>query len=306
MHVRVSLHGARALATRLIADAADEPSADPSPWDLVAEPGRAGLERAVATALVLDTVNFGSGWHPVLRKDPGVSGSTTVARGIRRWLELGGPTVDRLRRCDTAVIAEACGQPLDEPGPRELMELFAAALRELGDLLATHYDGRVLPMVEEARGSAARFASLLAPLPGFADRSTHDGREVALYKRAQLAAADVHRASGGRAPGAFADVDRLTAFADNLVPHVLRLEGVLDVEPELVARIAAGALLPHGSPEEVELRATGVHAVELVCDELARQGAATTPAELDARLWRRGGGARFKAVPRHRTRCRAY
>ena len=53
-------------------------------------------------------------------------------------------------------------------------------------------------------------------------------------------------------------------FADNLVPHVLRLDGVLWFDPELVARIERGELIEHGSPEEVEIRACAVHAVELL------------------------------------------
>jgi Potential Queuosine, Q, salvage protein family len=102
--------------------------------------------------------------------------------------------------------------------------------------------------------------------------------------------------------------DRLTAFADNLVPHVLRLDGVLRLDPALTAAIEAGELLAHGSAEEVELRACAVHAVELlaaagVCDASA---VSLTPAEIDAALWNRGRAARYKALPRPRSRNTAY
>ncbi len=40
-------------------------------------------------------------------------------------------------------------------------------------------------------------------------------------------AADLAAAFRGQGPGRFRDLDRLTLFADNLVPHVLRREGVL-------------------------------------------------------------------------------
>jgi hypothetical protein len=97
------------------------------------------------------------------------------------------------------------------------------------------------------------------------------------------------------------DLDRLTAFADNLVPHVLLLDGVLRLDPALRARIEAGELLGHGSTEEVELRACAVHAIELLA-------AATplTPAEIDGILWNRGGGDRYKSHPRPRSRNTAY
>ena len=94
----------------------------------------------------------------------------------------------------------------------------------------------------------------------FADVSGYDGRPVPFLKRAQIAAADLQRAGVAD----FGDLDRLTMFADNLVPHVLRLDGVLWFDPELVARIERGELIEHGSPEEVEIRACAVHAVELL------------------------------------------
>ena len=100
----------------------------------------------------------------------------------------------------------------------------------------------------------------------------------------------------------FRDLDRLTMFADNLVPHVLRLDGVLTYEPELLARIERGELLEHGSPEEIEIRACALHAVELMTE--ARP--ATLPADIDYVLWNRGQDPRYKAQPRHRSRCTAY
>jgi hypothetical protein len=92
-------------------------------------------------------------------------------------------------------------------------------------------------------------------------------------------------------------------FADNLVPHVLRLDEVLWFDPELVARIEAGELIEHGSPEEVEIRACAVEAVERI---VAARGGELTAAAVDQLLWTRGQGPRYKARPRHRSRCTAY
>ena len=118
------------------------------------------------------------------------------------------------------------------------------------------------------------------------------------FKRAQLAAADLHLQ--GLAPAA--DLARLTLFADNLVPHVLRIDGVLAFDPDLVARIDRGELLVHDSAEEVEIRACAVHAVELL---VAAHGA-TTATAVDNALWHRGAAPRYKAHPRHRARTTAY
>ena len=90
-------------------------------------------------------------------------------------------------------------------------------------------------------------------------------------------------------------------FADNLVPHVLRLDGVLRFDPALVARIEAEELIEHGSPEEVEIRACALHAVELIAADSGR-----FPAEIDEALWNRGQEPHYKASPRHRSRCTAY
>jgi hypothetical protein len=116
------------------------------------------------------------------------------------------------------------------------------------------------------------------------------------YKRAQIAASDL--ALAGIAD--FHDLDRLTIFADNLVPHVLRVDGVLRYQPALAARIDAGVPLPQG-PEEREIRACAVHA----CERLAER-TGTPPRVLDVRLWNRGQAPEYKRVPRHRTRSVYY
>jgi hypothetical protein len=128
--------------------------------------------------------------------------------------------------------------------------------------------------------------------------SPYDGEDVPFFKRAQIAAADL--ALAGLAPAR--DLQRLTVFADNLVPHVLRLDGVLAFDDSLVARIEAGELIEHDSPEEVEIRACALNAVELL---VAAHGA-TTATAVDNALWHRGGEPRYKARPRHRARTTAY
>ena len=131
-----------------------------------------------------------------------------------------------------------------------------------------------------------------------ARRLEHDGEPVPFYKRAQLAAADLHLQ--GLAPAA--DLPALTLFADNLVPHVLRVDGILAVDDTVAARIERGELLEHGSPEEVELRACAVHAVE----RLVHTHGSTTATAVDNALWHRGGGPRYKARSRHRARTTTY
>jgi len=98
----------------------------------------------------------------------------------------------------------------------------------------------------------------------------------------------------------FADLDRLTIFADNLVPHVLRCDGVLVYDDRLAARIDSGEQLPRGGVER-EIRACAVHACELISQRTGVPARA-----LDTWLWTRGQAPEYKAHPRHRCRTVFY
>jgi Potential Queuosine, Q, salvage protein family len=252
-------------------------------------------ERLAAFWLTLDAINFGSGWFPTLRKEPGRSGYFTVAIGVRRRFAARGPwSADELARITAGEIADT----LNQDPEHELMGLYARSLSDLGGRVSREHDGSFGAVVDAAGGSAVALATRLGTWDCFADSSTYDELTVPFLKRAQIAAADLARAG----VAALGDVDRLTMFADNLVPHVLRLDGVLGFDPGLVARIEAEQLIEHGSPEEVEIRACAVHAVELLAAE--RPGACA--AAIDELLWNRGRDPRYKATPRHRSRCTAY
>ena len=167
------------------------------------------------------------------------------------------------------------------------MALYARALNDLGGFL----EGRTaLEAVAAAGGSAERLAEIAVnEMPLFDDPG--------FYKRAQILPSDLALAG----VAAFDDLDSLTAFADNVVPHVLRLDGVLRYEPALAARIDAGEPLESGAREEREIRACAVSACELIAAEIGEP-----PRVVDGRLWNRGQAPRYKAVPRHRTRTVHY
>ncbi|CAN5666893.1 hypothetical protein BH10ACT1_BH10ACT1_21690 [soil metagenome] len=298
----VAIDGDRlaAYAATLPADQVCRPTLEPG--DLPAVDG-AGL---VAWVVTVNAVNFGSGFFPVLAKRPGLSGSRTVFALLQERFDRFGPlTVDELRAATAVGCAELFGQ--DPSGPAaELMAWFAAAWSALGHALADRWDGSFPHLVEDASGSAARLAELLADIDGWHDEAVHDGVPVPLHKRAQITPAHLAMAFSGTGPGHFTDLDRLTIFADNLVPHVLRVDGVLRFDPELVDRIDREVLLVPGSAEEVEIRAVAVHAAELLVGQLRQDGHPATAMGLDQVLWSRGGGRRYKARPRHRSRTTAY
>jgi hypothetical protein len=287
---------AQALAGALMRDAhpppaALTPEAEPPP------PTRAEREACAAYWLTMDAINFGSGWFPTLRKRGGLSGYHTIAAALREQFDDHGAwSAAELTGLDVGTLARILGQ---DPG-HELMALYAASLRDLGQRVTAEHGGSFAAIADAGWGSAVALAQRLGGWRCFEDRSRYAELEIPFLKRAQIAAADLARAGVAR----FGDLDQLTMFADNLVPHVLRLDGILAFDPELVARIDRGELIAHGSPQEVEIRACAVHAVELLVT--AAPGRGISAAAADQLLWQRGQQPRYKASPRHRSRCTAY
>jgi hypothetical protein len=269
-------------------------SADQLPPDPETELVEGDREARTAFVLCLDAINFGSGWWPTIRKRPGRSGYFTIAAGLTERFRDSGPwSAGELTELRAADIAGALGQD----AAHSLMTHYAAALNDVGERVSANHGGRFEAVVEAAQGSALALADVLAEWRAFADVSTYEDRPVPFFKRAQIAAADLDRMGVAE----LHDLNGLTAFADNLVPHVLRVDGLLRLDPSLEAKIEAGELLEHGSPAEVELRACTVHAIE----QLAA-AAPLTPAEIDGVLWNRGRAPRYKSLPRPRSRNTAY
>jgi hypothetical protein len=253
-------------------------------------------EQRAAFIICLDAINFGSGWWPTIRKQEGRSGYFTVAGGLAsRFREGGALSADELAEITPTTVAQLLSQEPTHP----LMREYAVALRDVGAHVLADHSGSFGSVVDSAHGSAVTFAEILSRWSSFADTSSYQGRDVPFFKRAQIAAGDVHLARVDE----LRDRDRLTAFADNLVPHVLRVDGVLVLDERLRGAIESGELIEHGGEQEVELRACTVHAVELLADALGRR---LTPAEIDQALWNRGRSARYKSLPRPRSRTTAY
>jgi len=187
------------------------------------------------------------------------------------------------------------------------MEKFAQALNQLGHFVAEQFHGKYAGLVESADESAESLVGILRSMPFFEDVETWRGRRVPFYKRAQLTAAELALAFDHSGWGKFRDLDKLTIFADNLVPHVLRVDGILVYDQDLAARIDREELILAGSAEEVEIRACALHAVELIARELRKTGRGATAKDIDYVLWNRGQSPDYKsAKPRHRTRTVFY
>ena len=129
---------------------------------------------------------------------------------------------------------------------------------------------------------------LVTEFPRFNDVSPYKGREIKLYKLAQLTYWGLY--SGLKRHGGFRidDIGSMTAFADYIVPVALRVMGILVYSPELDEAIRAHRLVPRDSEEEIEIRAQMLYASALLTEDIN----ALRPRELqviipqvDARLW---------------------
>ncbi len=265
-------------------------------------------EDTASFLLILNAVNFGSGYFPHLRKRPGMSGYFTVASSLSDHFGNHGPlTPEELTGLRAEDCAKIFGQDASNGPAGELMSLFARALNDLGVCILRDFDGRFVDLIEAAGDSAERLVRILSGMPFFNDVENYGPLRVPFFKRAQITAADLSLAFGGDGWGRFDDLDRLTLFADNLVPHVLRVDGILEYDPDLTSRIDREELIRAHSQEEIEIRACAVHAVELMVKALRESGKQMTAMNLDYLLWNRGQEPYYKNIgPRHRTRTVFY
>lgn len=265
------------------------PDLEPPVWDAARHFQAADPADTAMYILVQDTLNF-CFWsdHPwEVEYEGGVHrGYWGLTAALRRALDVGCPLLDaayleNITLVDLEFILRGRGRLL-------LMRERLENLREVGRVLQRDFGGRFDRMIEAAGGSAPALVGLLARhLTSFDDRAYFDGREVFFYKRAQICVADLYGALGGRGLGDFRDIEVLTAFADYELPRVLRDLGILVYNEGLAARVDAGRLIMAGSPEEVEIRANTVWAVELLRRELARHGKRLAPYQIDWILWER-------------------
>lgn len=251
-------------------------------------------------SLAANAINFGSGYHDIVRKDPGLSGARTMFARLMRYIDATGPMdTIRLERITLEDASQIFGQELEGGAVEQLMSRFATALNDLGSFVRQH-GGSARSVLEQCNNSAVTLARLLTEMPYYRDVEHYNDLPVSFYKRAQITPADLAR----QGLWEFSDLSELTAFADNLVPHVLRLDGAIEVEPDSVHSIDRGDRLAPGSALEVELRAAAVVSVEELVARV--DDPAVWAMHIDEWLWKRGGGATYKAVRRPRSRSVFY
>ncbi|XP_021907947.1 UPF0553 protein-like [Carica papaya] len=204
---------------------------------------------------------------------------------------------DRLQKYTGCELREL----LKWPRPLPLEDERVRLLHEVGQELERSFGGKASNIVESCGKSAAQLVALVTRhFPGFRDHSLYKGRQVFLYKRAQIFSADLWGAFKGQSYGEFYDIGSITMFADYIVPAVLQQLGVLKYSSSLASTIEASSEIVPGSEEEVELRACSVYAVEKMRELLnIKSGKQVLSVELDLWLW--SVGVQCKSLQHHRT-----
>ena len=144
-------------------------------------------EKTVAFLLTLDSINFGSGYFPHLRKRPGMSGYFSIASSLNDvYKSHGCLSAADLDRITVEKCTRIFGQDPANQIIRELMQHFATALNDLGRYLLDGFKGNFIALVESAELSAGRLVWLLNKMPYFNDVGLYKGIEVPFYMRWSL------------------------------------------------------------------------------------------------------------------------
>lgn len=210
---------------------------------------------------------------------------------LKRALDNGKPILD--------------GRYLAKISRSELEEIFAGnimmpmldeklgVLHQVGAVLAEKYDGRFHKFVracsprlyDHGNGIIER---MVTEFPRFNDVSEFGGHEIKFYKLAQLGVwmlyCTLHKSGKFRVD----DIEKMTAFADYIVPVALRLLGITSYSPELERAINGHEVIARDSRREIEIRAHCLYATALLTEEINKIRDAKKQAiipQIDARLW---------------------
>lgn len=162
-------------------------------------------------------------------------------------------------------------------------------LEEIGKVLQISFEGRLQNAVEAAGNDALAHANFLAArFPSFRDVCEYKGHAIPLCKRAQLAAGMLHGARLARGGGGLSGTEKLTVYADYMLPVTLRHFGVFRFSDHLAAIIADRCVMQADCPEVSEIRIGTVAAGEMIVRAARDMGMEIDGLKLDFWLWRKG------------------
>jgi hypothetical protein len=165
---------------------------------------------------------------------------------------------------------------------------------EVGRVLVEKYEGRYSRFVRScapklyADGDGL-LERLTTEFPRFRDVSNFHGTDVHIYKLAQLGIWGMHLALSPRGAWKLEDAEKLSAFADYIVPVGLRVMGIFEYAPELEKQINSLTEVKRDSDAEIELRASSIYVIAKLTEEINNRRPGMEPLlqpQVDFRFWK--------------------
>ena len=169
-----------------------------------------------------------------------------------------------------------------------------ALFNEVGRVLVEKYEGRYSRFVRScapklyADGDGL-LERLTTEFPRFRDVSNFHGTDVHIYKLAQLGIWGMHLALSPRGAWKLEDAEKLSAFADYIVPVGLRVMGIFEYAPELEKQINSLTEVKRDSDAEIELRASSIYVIAKLTEEINKRRPGMEPLlqpQVDFRFWK--------------------
>ncbi len=248
--------------------------------------------------LVVNTMNFA-----FTNFDTGVKFETDYMG--KRWCD-SEAMLASLHRAHSAGIPFFTGEYLAHLTRKDLEGVFAgtiempmldervAIFNEVGRVLVEKYNGRYSKFVRDCSprlydGGNGLLERLTGEFPRFNDVSEYNGSQVQIFKLAQLGIWGMHLALSPRKAWALEDADKLTAFADYIVPVGMRVTKIFEYAPELEKQINSLIEVPRDSQAEIELRANSIYAIARLTEEINKRRPGMEPLlqpQVDFRFWK--------------------
>lgn len=167
-------------------------------------------------------------------------------------------------------------------------------LNEVGSKLLDSYDGSWVKFITSCppnlyHNGEGLVEKLVTEFPRFNDVVNFEGNEVKFYKLAQLGYWGIYASLGRSEYFEIKDLDRMSAFADYIIPVALRLFRITKYVDELEDDINEGKEIPVSSQKEIEIRAHSIYATSLLTKEINKlrpSNKSIIIPQLDWRLWK--------------------
>jgi Potential Queuosine, Q, salvage protein family len=210
---------------------------------------------------------------------------------IKRAVDNGVPFLDGhyLARVTRPELAKVFEGNIEIPMLDEKLEV----LHQVGRVLEQKYDGRYHNFVRSCSpklydNGNGLIDRLVTEFPRFNDVSMLDGHAIKFYKLAQLGVWMLYSSLHAQGKFRLDDPQKMTAFADYIVPVALRLHGITSYSERLEKAINSHQLIPRDFRWEIEIRAHCIYATALLAEEINKRRPADAQViipQIDARFW---------------------